>query len=380
MKSLFLRMRVIHIAAFLILPLNAYFFTTSTLGAIVQYALAIILIVHDFDEKKWGVDLSVKINQALASMDLTKEIKINTSFNAESAKMLDSVVFFKEKIRHAILGFQAHATTHSQISAQLQQIVSFFHAQTQKEKIIIDESTKHVNNMQIVFDDISNSAHTSKEEMQQIGNYLSDTQKNIIELGNKIAQSVTKENLLVNQLNALSKDTQETKKILCVIDDIADQTNLLALNAAIEAARAGEHGRGFAVVADEVRLLAEKTQKSLEEINATITSIVSSITSISQQMKDNASEINILQDVSTNANVVLEQLVNVADKNIALSYAIATKSVDLKHETEQIKEASLQIETIFHANYQKSEEIMEITTVLDKWGVTLQEKLNEFKV
>ncbi|MBP9493206.1 MAG: hypothetical protein KBE79_08370, partial [Sulfurospirillum sp.] len=159
MKSLFFRMRVIHIAAFLILPLNAYFFTTSTLGAMIQYVIAVILIVHDIDEKKWGVDLSLKINQALASMDLTKEIKINTSFNEESAKMLDSVVFFKEKIRHAILGFQAHATTHDQISAQLQAIASFFHTQTQKEKSIIDESTKHVTNMRTVFDDISQNAH-----------------------------------------------------------------------------------------------------------------------------------------------------------------------------------------------------------------------------
>ena len=74
------------------------------------------------------------------------------------------------------------------------------------------------------------------------------------------------------------------------------------------------------------------------------------------------------------------QLVCVADKNIALSNAIASKSVALKHDTEEIKKSSSEIETIFHSNYQKSEEIVEITKVLDNWGVTLQEKLNEFKV
>jgi len=117
------------------------------------------------------------------------------------------------------------------------------------------------------------------------------------------SQSIQETSITMEEMNAsinglssrtaqIVQQSQEIKSVVSIINDIAEQTNLLALNAAIEAARAGEHGRGFAVVADEVRKLAEKTQKSISEINVTINVLVQSISDASTDIEKQAQGIN----------------------------------------------------------------------------------------
>lgn len=130
----------------------------------------------------------------------------------------------------------------------------------------------------------------------------------------RIQSVANKEHELSENLQSLAGNAQETKQILITIGDIADQTNLLALNAAIEAARAGEHGRGFAVVADEVRKLAERTQKSLAETSATINVLIQAITDNSESLNKNMDEMMNLTHYVSSVDDKMEELLHTMDQ------------------------------------------------------------------
>lgn len=137
-------------------------------------------------------------------------------------------------------------------------------------------------------DVLHNNTQHLKETIEELRATKFVELNGMIETTVKRIQNVAgKEHDLADNLKALASNARETKDILITISDIADQTNLLALNAAIEAARAGEHGRGFAVVADEVRKLAERTQKSLAEISATINVLIQAISDNSEALNEN---------------------------------------------------------------------------------------------
>lgn len=340
--------------------------------------ISVHIILHFItkDLLKKIADLS-QIAQHLKSGDLLRRIDSEGSDElAIAAKDMNDSMEELQKIVGNI-----KSTSHNSItSAQELNLVS----KTIKQRLeasssdIVQTHTQIVSLREIVHSS-SASAHDTNQKIDEANTNLNLASTQILRMNEDIQNVAQTQQLLSGELKALSSQAQEVKGILDIIGDIADQTNLLALNAAIEAARAGEHGRGFAVVADEVRKLAERTQESLSQINDTINTIVEAITESSRKM-----------DKSAGSVLIVSQDSNAVQHNIQASYSlmsVAAASVRLSNENlsnllngmEMISAKIDALNTLASTNTSSINEISSVASGIDQNTADLNQQLQKFR-
>jgi len=224
------------------------------------------------------------------------------------------------------------------------------------------------------------NAKKTKEEVLTANQRLNEARDDIISLTNTVQKTSEIEIELTQKIQTLSQEAEQVKEVLNVINDIADQTNLLALNAAIEAARAGEHGRGFAVVADEVRKLAERTQKSLAEISATINVIVQSIMDVSAQMEQNSEDIEKLAVVSQGIEEDIESVTSVMSQAVDANEETTQNFITTGEHMSKIKSDVNKINNYSESNSNSAGEMSEASTHLLNLTNKLNLEIDKFKV
>ncbi len=309
--------------------------------------------------------------------DLTRKMAIKGE--DEVAQVSEQINHFIEKVRTTINEIKSVSSENSSIANEFSSTTMQTGKRVEETTHLVSattEQSKHIRNeMQTSIE----KAKTNKEELSKALGYVGEANESILHLNSEIQHSAHNEIEMARRIEHLSSEASQVKDILTVISDIAEQTNLLALNAAIEAARAGEHGRGFAVVADEVRKLAERTQKSLTEINATINVIVQSITESSEGMNTNAKKVEELAVVSQSVETKISQMAEVMKKAILMSESTVNDYVQSGEKVKGVIETIGQINTLSGENARSVEEMSSAANHLSSMSETLNTKLSQFR-
>lgn len=351
-------------------------FISMAVGSFVALAIVLFMIVDIIRPLNRFIELIKNLTEG--DGDLTKTVNVTTK--DEFGILAGYINTFIGSVRNVIKEVQvvSHEVTSAsnELASVAEELQSTFQSQTEQ----ITDISHNMINLSSLSDSVSGSLSQSSERLQNTTNLTQAGAVSLISIKNEMKVISENTSKLAQTISTLSESSEDIGRILTVINDIVDQTNLLALNAAIEAARAGEAGRGFAVVADEVRKLAERTSTATNEISTIIQSFQQESDSAAKNMNTTSKSID---DGSNKVDKTLDDFRHVVDGISEANSDIVNITHMVEEQNNSIQDVTNNTGSISAGIAQSNVAISEVTKTIDHLQIkttNLEQILNQFKV
>jgi len=321
---------------------------------------------------------TLSIVERVASGDLSHDLTVDR--RDEMGQLQASIQRMTVNLRQLISGIRDGVTQIASAAEELSAVTEQTSAGVNSQKVETDQVATAMHEMTATVQEVARNAEEASEAAVAADQQAREGDRVVNEAIVQIERLAKEVGNSTEAMNELKRESDKIGSVLDVIKSVAQQTNLLALNAAIEAARAGEAGRGFAVVADEVRSLAQRTQKSTEEIEQLIAGLQSGTQQVATIM-DNSRELTVSSvELTRRAGGSLENITKTVSAIQAMNQQIAAAAEEQSATAEEINRSILNVRDVSEQTSAASEETAASSVELARLGNHLQIMVSKFKV